>query len=210
MGCFAAGEDNVDNPHDDLRRRGYAKGAAVFCRGEGVFFGKGELYFACTASGAAGSSQIFRYVPSEVEGQAGEKDQPGCLQLFVESSNDRVLDYADNLVVAPWGHVILCEDRYSDTLRNHLRGVTPSGKVYTLGRNVFPGNSEFAGACFSPDGGTMFVNIQNPGITLAITGPGRPSEPDGRRRSSTSSCPWEPRPSRPGRPPWRRSRRRGA
>ena len=71
----------------------------------------------------------------------------------------------------PWGHVIVCEDRYSDTLRNHLRGVTPQGKVYTLGRNVFTGNSEFAGACFSPDGGALFVNIQNPGITLAITGP---------------------------------------
>lgn len=163
--------DGVDNPYDDLRRRGFAKGAAVFCRGEGVFFGSGELYFACTAGGAAGSGQIFRYVPSPVEGQAGETDQPGKLQLFVESQNDRVLDYADNLVVAPWGHVIVCEDRYSDTLRNHLRGVTPQGKVYTLGRNVFRGNSEFAGACFSPDGGTMFVNVQNPGITLAITGP---------------------------------------
>jgi len=163
--------DGVDNPYDDLRRRGHAQGAAVFCRGEGVFFGQGELYFACTAGGAAGSGQIFRYVPSPDEGQAGEKDQPGKLQLFVESQNDRVLDYADNLVVAPWGHVIVCEDRYSDTLRNHLRGVTPQGKVYTLGRNVFTGNSEFAGACFSPDGGTLFVNVQNPGITLAITGP---------------------------------------
>lgn len=163
--------DGVDNPYDDLRRRGHAKGAAIFCRGEGVFFGQGELYFACTAGGAAGSGQIFRYVPSAVEGQAGEKDQPGKLQLFVESQNDRVLDYADNLVVAPWGHVIVCEDRYSDTLRNHLRGVTPQGKVYTLARNVFTGNSEFAGACFSPDGGTLFVNLQNPGVTLAITGP---------------------------------------
>ncbi len=163
--------DGVDNPHDDLRQRGQAQGAAVFCRGEGVFFGQGELYFACTSGGAARAGQIFRYVPSAAEGQAGEKDQPGKLQLFVESQNKQVLDYADNLVVAPWGHVILCEDRYSDTLRNHLRGVTPEGKVYTLGRNVFPGNSEFAGSCFSPDGGTMFVNIQNPGITLAITGP---------------------------------------
>ena len=25
--------------------------------------------------------------------------------------------------------------------------------------------------CFSPDGGTLFVNIYTPGITLAITGP---------------------------------------
>lgn len=121
--------------------------------------------------GAKGAGQIFRYVPSAFEGQPGETDQPGKLQLFVESQNGRVLDYADNLVVAPWGHVIVCEDRYSDTLRNHLRGVTPEGKIYTLARNVHADNSEFAGACFSPDGGTLFVNLQNPGFTLAISGP---------------------------------------
>jgi secreted PhoX family phosphatase len=163
--------DGVENPNDDIRRRGHEKGAAMFARGEGLYFGQGELYFACTAGGAIGAGQIFRYAPSPSEGQSGEKDQPGRLQLFVESADTRVLDYADNLVVAPWGHVIVCEDRYSDVDRNHLRGVTPDGKVYTLGRNVFTGNSEFAGACFSPDGATLFVNIQNPGITLAVTGP---------------------------------------
>ena len=31
--------------------------------------------------------------------------------------------------------------------------------------------SEWAGATFSPDGQTLFVNIQSPGVTLAITGP---------------------------------------
>jgi secreted PhoX family phosphatase len=31
--------------------------------------------------------------------------------------------------------------------------------------------SEFAGACYSPDGKWLFVNIQSPGITFAITGP---------------------------------------
>ena len=56
-------------------------------------------------------------------------------------------------------------------LRNHLRGVTPEGKVYTIGRNVFREYAELAGSCFSPDGSTLFVNIYWPGITLAITGP---------------------------------------
>ena len=33
-------------------------------------------------------------------------------------------------------------------------------------------NDEFAGACFSPDGHTLFVNIQaSRGITFAIWGP---------------------------------------
>jgi uncharacterized protein len=31
--------------------------------------------------------------------------------------------------------------------------------------------SEFAGACYSPDGKWLFANIQSPGITVAITGP---------------------------------------
>nr|MBA3847962.1 DUF839 domain-containing protein [Planctomycetota bacterium] len=31
----------------------------------------------------------------------------------------------------------------------------------------------FAGACFSPDGTTLFVNIQSPTTTIAITGPWR-------------------------------------
>ena len=42
--------------------------------------------------------------------------------------------------------------------------------MFTLARNAFNG-SEFAGACFSPDGSTLFVNLQSPGITVAITGP---------------------------------------
>jgi len=32
-------------------------------------------------------------------------------------------------------------------------------------------SKEFAGSVFSPDGKILFVNIQLPGLTLAITGP---------------------------------------
>jgi secreted PhoX family phosphatase len=32
-------------------------------------------------------------------------------------------------------------------------------------------NTEFAGCTFAPDGRTLFVNLYDPGITLAITGP---------------------------------------
>ena len=54
-------------------------------------------------------------------------------------------------------------------MRCSLRGVTPEGRVYTLATNRLNA-SELAGVCFSPDGETLFVNIQNPGLTLAITG----------------------------------------
>jgi secreted PhoX family phosphatase len=68
--------DGVDNPYEDLRYRGHASGAAWFARGEGVYFGGGELYFACTSGGPAGGGQIFRYVPSAHEGQPGEAAVP--------------------------------------------------------------------------------------------------------------------------------------
>ncbi len=163
--------NDPESPEDDLRLRGAKAGAAVFARGEGIFWGRGELYFTCTSGGAKGLGQIMRYVPGPREGQPDEGDAPGKAQLFLESVDATVLDYADNIAIAPWGHIIVCEDRYSDTKRNHLKGVTPEGKVYTIGRNMFRENAELAGVCFSPDGSTLFVNIYWPGITLAVTGP---------------------------------------
>ena len=48
--------------------------------------------------------------------------------------------------------------------------MTPDGDIYKCARNL-NGAGEFAGACFSPDGSTFFVNMQLDGWTLAITGP---------------------------------------
>lgn len=167
--------DGVDNPYEDLRYRGHAKGAAWFARGEGVYFGKDELYFTCTSGGPDGAGQIMRYVPSPDEGQAGERDKPGRLQLFVEPKDIQVMEMADNIALSPWGHLIVCEDKIGGT--NFLRAVTPQGQTYTLARNAHlgggdvAGTSELAGACFSPDGTTLFFNIYSPGITVAVIGP---------------------------------------
>ena len=163
--------DGTDNPDEDLHERGHAAGAAWFARGEGIHFGQGELYFTCTSGGPAKIGQIMRYVPSRFEGRAEERDEPARIQLFLESTDPKRLDYADNIAVAPWGHLFTCEDKYVERPVNHLKGITPDGKVYTLGRNAFREQSELAGVCFSPDGSVMFLNIYWPGITLAITGP---------------------------------------
>lgn len=154
--------DDVESPKDDLRRRGHAAGAALVARGEGIFWGDGELYMTATSGGPLRRGQILRYVPSETGGR---------IQLFLESADERTLNMGDNICIAPWGHLVVCEDNYSSDIRNHLKGVTPDGKVYVIGRNVFRGNSEFAGAVFSPDGQVLFVNIMYPGITFAIRGP---------------------------------------
>ena len=160
---------NPESPEDDLRKRGHASGAVLFARGEGIHFGDGELYFCCTNGGAAKLSQIMRYRPSRFEGQAGEGSEPGRLQLFVESVSEAMLNFGDNIVVAPNGHLVVCEDQYGLVVKNHLRGVTPDGSIYAIAR--LHAQTELAGACFSPDGRTMFVNVYDPGRTLAITGP---------------------------------------
>lgn len=60
----------------------------------------------------------------------------------------------------------MCEDGKGEQF---LIGITPEGKYYKFARNAL-NNSELAGVCFAPDGQTMFVNIYNPGMTLAIWG----------------------------------------
>lgn len=156
--------EDVESPNDDLRKRGHAAGAALVARGEGIWWGDDELYLTATSGGPIRRGQILRLVP----GLNGAADR---LQLFVESTDEKTLNMGDNITIAPWGHLIVCEDNYSREIRNHLKGVTPEGRVYTIARNVFTGNSEFAGACFSPDGQVLFVNIMYPGMTLAIRGP---------------------------------------
>ncbi len=160
--------DETHSPADDLRARGHASGAAIFARGEGIHRGSDEFYFTCTSGGVAKLGQIMRYIPSPHEAKPGEAAAPGRLQLFVESRDSLIMDYADNITVSPWGHLIVCEDR-SDGEVNHLKGVTPDGKVYTFAR--LNADTELAGVCFTPDGSTMFVNVYHPGKTLAIKGP---------------------------------------
>lgn len=163
--------DNVESPDDDLRRRGAAKGAVLFARGEGIHFGRDEFFFCCTSGGAAKLGQVMRYRPSRFEGGPREASEPGQLRIFVESTSPEQFNYGDNLTVAPNGHLIVCEDQYTDPVDNHLRGVTPKGQVYAFAR--LRAQTELAGACFSPDGATLFVNAFHPGKTLAIAGPWR-------------------------------------
>jgi uncharacterized protein len=147
--------EDVDPEHDTLRYEARDKGAAIFRRGEGICYADGEIYWTCTNGGNAGVGQIFRYNPRRE-----------TLELFVESSGHEVLDYPDNLILAPFGDLIVCEDGRGEQF---IVGVTPRGSIYQFARNAL-NDSEFAGVCFSADSKTMFVNIYDPGMTLAIWG----------------------------------------
>jgi secreted PhoX family phosphatase len=123
---------------------GYALGGARFRRLEGCWYAGGRIYFVSTNGGNMGFGQVWVYDP------AAE-----TLTLIVESNSHHVFDGPDNLCTTPRGGLLLCEDA---TAAQYLRGVSPSGEVFEFARNL-RNTIEFAGACFSPDGQTLFVNL---------------------------------------------------
>jgi uncharacterized protein len=167
----------IDNPDPaaptgatSVFSQGRAKGAAVFGKLEGAWSGNGSIYFAASSGGNAGQGQIFEYDPASQR-----------LRLLFESPAADVLNAPDNITVSPRGGLVLCED--GDGLE-YVHGLTTDGVIFRFIQNnvdltLTPHNgfnqdyrgSEFAGACYSPDGKWLFVNIQSPGISFAITGP---------------------------------------
>jgi secreted PhoX family phosphatase len=90
--------------------------------------------------------------------------------------------------VTPRGGLLLCEDAAGDlVVGERMVGLTLDGNTFTFAQNniVLPTayndripagsyiRNVWAGACYSPDGEWLFVNIQTPGVTFAITGPWR-------------------------------------
>ena len=158
--------DDVESPDDNLREQGYHKGCAIFARPEGMWEHNGRIYFTCTSGGRKKLGQIWEYIPSFYEGLSNEKKYPGKLKLFFESDDAKDLDMCDNITLSPWGDIIICEDGGGV---DYLVGIKWDGTSYKIAKNIL-NNSEFAGACFSPDGKILFLNIYKPTITLAITG----------------------------------------
>lgn len=150
--------------------QGRKLGGARFSRGEGCWYDRGAIYFTCTNGGNEEQGQVWRFRPPSAgasrahAGKAGE----GELTLLFESPDDDVLSFPDNLCASPRGALLICEDR--NLGRCKLRGLTQDGRIFDFAHNI-ANDSEFAGATFSPDGQTLFVNVQAAGQTLAIWGP---------------------------------------
>ncbi|UTW60252.1 DUF839 domain-containing protein [Kordiimonas sp. SCSIO 12603] len=150
--------EEPDPEEDTVADQAQAQGAAVFVRGEGMVYDRGSIYFACTSGGQQGMGQIFKYTPDEAGGH---------IELVFEAKEQGVLEKPDNITLNQWGDLVICEDNGYDT--QCLVGLTPEGKLYYIASNT---QSEWSGACFSPDGRTLFANIhKDPGMTLAIQGP---------------------------------------
>ena len=148
--------DGTDNPKDDLRYRAANKGAAFFARPEGMWYSDNIVYFSCTSGGAKKLGQIWKINVNQ-----------NTLELMFESNHSDTMKACDNITIAPWGDVIVCEDGRG---RDRIIGIKNDGSTYMIAENYL-NNSEFAGANFSPDGKILFVNIYSPTMTIAITGP---------------------------------------
>lgn len=151
--------DDPDNDDDDLRFRGFEAGAACFARGEGLCTAEGSFFFTATIGGPERLGQVFEFRPGRRGG--------GRLRLIAQSTAGSLLRNADNVTMSPWGDLIICEDTAEHC---GLVGMTPDGDQYALADNAYT-NAELAGVCFSPGGDVLFVNLQQRGLTLAITGP---------------------------------------
>lgn len=160
--------DQVESPNDDLRQRMRLAGAATFTRGEGLWMdGSDACWLTCTSGGPRELGQVWVYRPAPGEGTADEQAGAATMTLVAQPTSAAAMRHPDNITVTPWGDALVAEDGPPG---NRLIGVRPDGSSYLFARNRYNG-SELAGICFAPDGQTAFVNIQHPGITLAITGP---------------------------------------
>ncbi len=176
------GVDWVEVPDRDARETPIRLqfGAAEVTRSrklEGMWWGDGGTYFVSSyardeSPGLPHDGQVWFYDP---------KRRTVTLKVLLgvnaDPSKPGDLDGPDNITVSPYGGLIIAEDGEGV---QHLFGANEDGDTYELARNELnlgteeePEYSEFTGVTFSPDGRTLYANIQNPGILLAITGPWR-------------------------------------
>jgi secreted PhoX family phosphatase len=166
---FAPGTTN-DQAISAVGNQGRARGAALFSRLEGCVWDRDRVYFTSTQGGAGqppvvggfgtGRGQVWSYHPGTER-----------LELVYEAPTNGDLDLPDNIEASRSGSLVLCEDGSGD---NFLRGLTRRGEIFNFARNADATQvgQEFAGARFSPDFKTLFVNIQSSfGYSVAIWGP---------------------------------------
>jgi secreted PhoX family phosphatase len=161
--------------------QGESRGAAAFRRLEGCWYDAGLVYFTDTTGGAATAGALWVLDPDA-----------GVLRCAFASTGELHADHLDNVCFSPRGGILLCEDGGGIRSRaglesgNRLIGLNGDSAYPFAENNVRLDGTvrgrpwiargdyrdrEFAGACFSPQGEYLFVNVQVPGITFAISGP---------------------------------------
>jgi secreted PhoX family phosphatase len=163
---------NVDPGDDDapVREQVILAGATPIQKAEGLWTGlDGSVWFVSSRgdgpdaedeedrSAAVHAGQIWKYDP-----------HAGTIELVVIFPGGSPYDGPDNITVSPYGYALACTDGEDD---QYLVGVNEAGDTFEFAKNP-AGDDEFAGATFSPDGETLYVNIQGqPALTFAVVGP---------------------------------------
>jgi secreted PhoX family phosphatase len=178
-------------------RQGIEKGAANFYGLEGAFFSRGSVYFTASESGDAKKGQVWRYTPDTEDHSRGSLtlvyESPGAKVL--DEPDGLTVSPRGGVLLCEDG-----DGEDVDGGDNYLRGLTPTGKIFDFAESIQKinikndrtshlepfdkrywnrppdphaaiGASEFSGATYSQDGRWLFVNLQYPGETYAITGP---------------------------------------
>ncbi|MGW7369559.1 alkaline phosphatase PhoX [Streptomyces sp. NPDC054841] len=174
------GVDWVDVPDRDAKtvpvRKQFGDGEVTRARKlEGMWWADGGAYIVSSyareeSPGRPHDGQVWFYDP-----RRRTLTLKVLLGVNADPSKDGAYDGPDNITVSPYGGLIIAEDGEGI---QHLFGATERGRTYPIARNDLnigteeePEYSEFTGVVFSPDGRTLFANIQTPGIMVAITGP---------------------------------------
>ena len=164
--------------------QGWTQGALRMNRGEGIWYALGKMYVMDTSGGSVARGTIWELdLATQV------------LKCIYSSPSALVGNMGDNLTVSPRNAILICEDASTAATDSfgfgqRLMGLTGQGDAYIFAKNnvvlstsqlITNGKqislqgdhraNEFAGACFDPTGRYLFVNIQTPGITFAISGP---------------------------------------
>jgi uncharacterized protein len=161
-----------------------ATDAAIITRGEGCWFDGGKFYFCATNGGSARRGQIFEYDPRTET----------CTLIYSSPGGTNAVNGPDNICTTPRGSILMCEDGSGNPKR--MWALTKAGVTFPFAENRMVLSSaeaaslynadetanspnkigsgtytsrEWCGACFYDR--WLFVNIQTPGVTFAITGP---------------------------------------
>ena len=186
----------INDPENRVAASNYAQGAtrggAGFSRANGVWYRDGTVFFVCADGGTKGKGQVFaldleRQTLNLIYDASGTAGSPS------------ELDNPHNFTVTPRGSLLFCENdagNPASTLEGEsterMVALTKNGKTFTFATNLmdfsagklgtytrasgttFEGKQRantWAGACFDRTRRWLFVNIQTPGVTFAITGP---------------------------------------
>ncbi|MFN3590728.1 MAG: alkaline phosphatase PhoX [Thermaurantiacus sp.] len=190
------GTRNVSGPFKQARELG----ALRMSRGEGIWWDHKsdcawvvDTSFGYEAAGARragrGLGSVWAYRPDRANPDRGKL-------ILVYAAAARVAgNNPDNITISPRGGLLSCDDGSAVVDEfgpgNRLMGYTAQGAAYILAKSNVqlsaadiaaigrtgqfnPGDyrgREFAGATFDWTGDTLYLNIQSPGVTVAIRGP---------------------------------------